>query len=335
MFNKVYEEVKNFIKENYKFLLFLVFIVAIFYIELPYKVYRPGGMAVLDNRIKVENGYETSGELGMAYVSVVKGSIPFLAASYLIPNWDIVPNEEVFDKNATWEETFKSDKIAMQQSIDNAIISAYHLANKEINITKEEAHVTYIASDAQTDILLFDILLDVEGKKISNLEDLRKIVKEHQIGDKIDLKVLRDDQELDVSASVYETEDGPKIGIGVTTTYEYDEVPKIEIKTKENESGPSGGLMMSLAIYNSLVEEDITHGKKIIGTGTIDKEGNVGEIGGVPYKLLGGEKKNCDIFLVPKDNLEEALKVKKENNLDIEVIGVSTLKEAISALNNV
>ena len=82
MINKYYEKVKSFIKENYKFLLFLVFIIAFFYIELPYKVYRPGGMVVLDKRIEIEKGYETSGELGMAYVSVVKGSLPFLAASY-------------------------------------------------------------------------------------------------------------------------------------------------------------------------------------------------------------------------------------------------------------
>ncbi len=335
MFNKFYEEVKAFIKENYKFLLFLVFIIAFFYVELPYKVYRPGGMVVLDKRIEVENGYETSGELGMAYVSVVKGSLPFLVASYLIPNWDIVPNEEVLNENETWEETLKSDKISMKQSVDNAIISAYHLANKNINITKEEAHVTYIDEKANTDIKLFDIIISVEGEKITKLEELRKIVQAHQIGDKINLKVLRDDKELDTTASVYDTEDGPKIGVAITTTYEYDEEPKVEIKTKENESGPSGGLMMSLAIYNSLVEQDITHGKKIIGTGTIDNEGNVGEIGGVPYKLLGGEKKNCDIFLVPKGNLEEALKVKEENNLDIEVIGVNTLEEAINALNNV
>ena len=36
---------------------------------------------------------------------------------------------------------------------------------------------------------------------------------------------------------------------------------------------------------NSLVEEDITHGLKIVGTGTIDYDGNVGSIGGVEYNI--------------------------------------------------
>ncbi len=335
MFNKAYEEIKSFIKENYKFLIFWILLLAFFYIELPYKVYRPGGMVVLNNRIEVENGYETEGSLGMAYVSVVKGNLPFLLASYIFPNWDIVSNKEVVNENETWEETIKSDKIAMKQSIDNAIISAYHLANKEINITKEEGHVTYIDDEADTDIKLFDILVSVEGQNISKLEELREIIKTHQVGDIVKMKVNRDGKEIEAYAKVYDTELGPKIGLAITTTYEYDEVPKVEIKTKENESGPSGGLMMSLAIYNNLVPEDISHNKKIIGTGTIDNEGNVGEIGGVKYKLIGAVKNHCDVFLCPMGNLEEALKVKEEQHLDIEVIGVSSLEEAINQLKNV
>ena len=335
MINKVYDEIKTFIKENYKFLILMVVILAIFYVELPYKIYRPGGMVVLNNRIEIDNGYKSEGELGMAYVSVVKGSIPFLLASYVFPNWDIVPNEEVVNENETWEETLKSDRIAMQQSIDNAIISAYHLANKDIKITKEEANVTYITDEADTDIKLFDILISADGVEINNLEELRSIIKKHQEGDIVNLKVKRDDKELDCHAKVYNTSDGLKIGVSITNTFMYEESPNVDIKTTSNESGPSGGLMMSLAIYNGLVEEDITKGLKIIGTGTIDSEGNVGEIGGVEYKLLGGKHKNCDVFLVPKGNLEEALKVKEENHLDIKVIGVGTLKEAIEELKNV
>ena len=101
---------------------------------------------------------------------------------------------------------------------------------------------------------------------------------------------------------------------------------------KTTESGPSGGLMMSLALYNSLVSEDITKGRTIIGTGTIDIDGNVGAIGGVRYKLIGAVKKKAEIFLVPEENYEEALEVKTEKNYDIRLISVKTLQEAIDAL---
>ncbi|MCI8575863.1 MAG: hypothetical protein HFI09_05270, partial [Bacilli bacterium] len=105
--------------------------------------------------------------------------------------------------------------------------------------------------------------------------------------------------------------------------------------SKSSESGPCGGLMNALAIYNALVEEDITKGKKIIGTGTIDRDGTVGDIGGVKYKLLGAAKKKADIFLVPEKNYDEAIQVKNENHLDIRVISVRTLEEALAALAKV
>lgn len=55
--------------------------------------------------------------------------------------------------------------------------------------------------------------------------------------------------------------------------------------------------MMSLAIYNYLTENDITHGLKIAGTGTIDADGNVGTIGGIEYKIKGAIKNKVDVFL--------------------------------------
>ena len=91
--------------------------------------------------------------------------------------------------------------------------------------------------------------------------------------------------------------------------------------------------MNALAIYNALVEEDITKGKKIIGTGTIERDGTVGDIGGVKYKLLGASRKKADIFLVPEKNYDEAIQVKNDQDLDIRIISVRTLEEAIAAIS--
>ena len=91
--------------------------------------------------------------------------------------------------------------------------------------------------------------------------------------------------------------------------------------------------MLSLAIYNSLVEEDITGGKKIVGTGTIDADGNVGAIGGVKYKIAAAVKAKADLFLVPSDNYEEAKEVVEKHNYKIKLISVSTFDEAIDKLS--
>ena len=92
--------------------------------------------------------------------------------------------------------------------------------------------------------------------------------------------------------------------------------------------------MMSLTIYNKLVKEDITNGKKIVGTGTIDVDGKVGEIGGVKYKLIGAVKNKADIFICPVENYEEAVKVAKEKDYDIKIISAKTFDEVLEKLKS-
>ena len=119
----------------------------------------------------------------------------------------------------------------------------------------------------------------------------------------------------------------------MTKTSDIKTTPKIELEFKKSESGPSGGLVLALSIYNSLVSEDITQGRKIVGTGTIDVNGNVGSIGGVEYKIKGAVKEKADIFLVPAgENYEEAQKVIEENNYKIKLIPVTTFNDALEKL---
>ena len=127
---------------------------------------------------------------------------------------------------------------------------------------------------------------------------------------------------------------GKKItGIYISMINTYKTLPKVDIKFRNSESGSSGGLIETLDIYNKLVKEDITKGMKIAGTGEIDSNGNVLPIGEVKYKLLGASRKNADIFIVPNgENYKTCMKVKKDKNLKIKIIGVSTFKEALAKL---
>lgn len=332
MFNKSYEKFQNFMKENWKFLVSLLVIVFFFTFELPYVVYTPGGAIDLDKRIEVDGGYSQEGSFSMAYVSMIKGNIPFLLLSYLIPNWDIVATNQIKPDNESLDDMIKADQISLVQAQNNALYAAFSLAGKEVKVISQTNHLVYLSEQADTDLKLFDEVLTMNGTEIKDLTTVREIVKSFHVGDKVMFEVLRNDKKMTKYATVYETEDGPKVGISLSTTYEYETNPNVSFVSKSSESGPSGGLMNALAIYNALVEEDITKGKKIIGTGTIEQDGTVGDIGGVKYKLLGASKKKADIFLVPEKNYEEAIQVKNENQLDIRVISVRTLQEAIEAI---
>ena len=112
--------------------------------------------------------------------------------------------------------------------------------------------------------------------------------------------------------------------------------PNIKFNIDKNESGSSGGLITALTIYNNLVKEDITNGLTIVGTGTIDINGKVGSIGGVNYKLKSAEASGADIFFVPNgENYKEAIKLKKEKEYKIEIVGVDTFDDALEYLEKI
>ena len=332
MFNKLYEKVKEFIVLNYKFLIIWGIIIFLFFYELPYVIYTPGGVVNLENRISVTDGYESSGSLNMSYVSLVKGTLPMILLSYVIPNWDLIPQEEITREDETVDELLELEKLYMESSINNAIILAYNKANKNIKIKNEVNNIIYIADEADTDLKMYDKLISVDDIKINSVNELKEYVNTKNKGDIVKFKVIRNNKEKECSATIYETSDGLKVGISFLTTYEIETEPEIEVLTKSSESGSSGGLMLSLAIYNALVEEDITKGRIIVGTGTIDIDGNVGAIDGVKYKILGAVKNDANLFLCPMDNYEEAMKIKDEFDLDIEIYGVNTFDEALNYL---
>lgn len=332
MFNKLYEKCKKYIVENYKFLISLVLIVALFTVELPYVIYVPGGIVELNDRIEVENGYEAKGTLNMSYVSLLKGKIPLLAVSFLMKDWDVESSKKITTEDQSVDELLELERLYMASSIDNATIVAYQNALKELTITDEVKNIVYITKEAETDLKIYDKVLSIEGKDVETIDELKEIVNSKNEGDYVKILVDRNGKKIETNSKIYNTDDGLKVGVVFLTTYEYETNPKIEVKTKASESGSSGGLMLSLAIYNNLVEEDITHGLKIVGTGTIDINGNVGEIDGVKYKILGAVKNKADLFLCPEENYEEAMDVKEKYDLDLRIEKVKTFNEAIEFL---
>lgn len=333
MINKYYANIKKIIRENIGFFIIWFVVILLFFIDTPYLIYTPGSYIDLGTRIDADTDNKTSGTFGMAYVSVVKASPIFIGISYLNKNWDLISKDKVKYDDETLKDAEKRDKISMEEAVSNAKIAAFKEASGTYNIDDVHHIITYLDSN-DTELKLFDEIKSVDGITINNLEDIRNVVATKKSGTKMNIEVMRNKKLITVSSSVYEIDGRKILGISLTDVYDVTTNPEVEIKIKSNESGPSGGLMMSLSIYNSLVSKDISKGKKIIGTGTIDVNGNVGEIGGVKYKLIGAVKNKADVFLCPKENYEEAVKVKKDNNYNIKIVAVSTLKEAIEELEN-
>ncbi|MGR3937787.1 S16 family serine protease [Streptomyces sp. BRA346] len=99
--------------------------------------------------------------------------------------------------------------------------------------------------------------------------------------------------------------------------------------------GPSAGLLFALGIVNKLDGDgrggDLTGGRTIAGTGTIDARGEVGAVGGVPLKTQAAKRDGATVFLVPKAECEDA---EAEQPEGLRLIPVTTLDGAVKALNN-
>ncbi len=98
--------------------------------------------------------------------------------------------------------------------------------------------------------------------------------------------------------------------------------------------GSSGGFMQTLGLYDRLTEKDYTNGLKIVGTGTIDFEGNIGVIGGVKQKIAAADKAKADIFFVPAENYQDALEMHQYLKAKVKLVKVKTFVEAVEYLEN-
>lgn len=330
----IMDKIKLFFKENYKGLLVLLFIYVLFNFKLDFSIYSPGGLINMSDRIVSNDKINKSkGTINMTYVSLVKGTIPTYLLAKIIPTWDIVSNAEI-TYDGDLDETIKIDRYYLEESISNAYMVAYEAAGVDYKIKKSNNYVTYIYEKAKTDLKLFDNIKKYDNIEFTSFNLMQEYITNKKVGEKVNFIVERNGKEIKCFAELIDIDGESKVGVSAAVINDYESDINIDVKSKKSESGSSGGFMMSLAIYNALTKEDITKGKTVAGTGTIDNEGNVGAIGGVIYKLSGAVKNKADIMLVPEENYKEALEYKKEHNFDIELVSISNFNEAINYLNN-
>ena len=334
MLNKIYVKIINYIKQEYKFLIILSIIIFLGLFKLPYNLHIGGGIINIANRLKIENEYRETGSYNMSYVRSIRATIPMYLLSYVF-NWDRESIDEVkLDENDTVSDIWKREKLYLQEANDNAIISAYTKAKEEINIKNEVLKVLYIDKDSQTDLAIGDTIISVNGIKINVFEDIAETIKNYSVGDRIKINYLRDDEEKEGYFTVRNINGEKKAGLYIVKFFDYDVKRNIDLDFSSREGGPSGGFMLSLAIYDRLTEDDLTKGRKVVGTGTIDRNGNVGEIGGVKYKIMGAYKGNADVFFVPEENYNEAMQYKEEKGYELNIVKVKTLDDAINYLRS-
>ena len=331
---KLPKKIKQYLKEYYKIIIVYIVILALFLVEFPYYISAPGGLINTENKISTEDNFKLSGTLNMAYVSEIHATIPTLIYSAINKDWDTEKEAEVKNDNETIEEKNYRNKKLLEEGNCAALLVAYKHSDIDYTVTNNKVYVTYIDELAKTNLKIGDQILKVDGQKVKDKTELFSTIASKKINDKVTLEVKDINGENRVrKATLINVLDEPKIGAVITETFDVNSDKKVTFNFKNTESGSSGGLMLTLTIYSHLNKIDLTGGKTIVGTGTIDINGNVGEISGIKYKLIGAVNKGADVFIVPKgDNYNEAKKLKKERGYDIDLVPVATFEEALKYL---
>ncbi|MFD8593925.1 S16 family serine protease [Kitasatospora sp. NPDC059646] len=97
--------------------------------------------------------------------------------------------------------------------------------------------------------------------------------------------------------------------------------------------GPSAGQMLALGIVDKIAGDgrggDLTGGRTVAGTGTVDPDGRVGAVGGIPLKTQAAARDGATVFLLPRS---ECAQGKVNTPEGLQLVPVDTLSDSIAAL---
>ena len=118
------------------------------------------------------------------------------------------------------------------------------------------------------------------------------------------------------------------LGIQPQTQQDWHFPVKVTVHT-QNIGGPSAGLAMTLGIMDKLSSGRLTGNRIVAATGTIDQDGNVGDVGGVAEKTIAVERAGATVFFVPSVELKTA---ESKATPQLHVYAVSNLDQVLRIL---
>lgn len=300
-------------------------------IPLPYYLYMPGGAKDVSNYVNVDNGNEAEGQFMLTYIHLPKANASLMAYAFFSDRVKIIPKKQLQNRGENESDRDFRDEMNIRSSFSNAAMVALKYAGIPYEIKEYHSYIVLVSENltvmGEGEVLVGDELLLVDGKEITELDKLKEYINEEK-REMVSLTLKRNDELIDVALKVFEVENVQYIGVSILTEYIIESVPVVNFD-RQLLSGPSAGLMMALEIYNQLTNEDITKGLNIAGTGTIDPDGNVGEIGGAEFKVYSADKAGADLFFLPYKQEERI-----EGLEDIKVVRVKTFEEALRYLKN-
>jgi PDZ domain-containing protein len=310
--------------------------VGVMAMPLPYVVLKPGPTV---NTLGSDNGKEviqitgpgatastSAGQLRLTTVGVQpKVELVWAIRGWLSDEQSVVPRELIYppDRSEAQVERQNAEAFTVSQS------SAETVALRKLGYPVQTAVTTVTEGGPSVGRLQKDdVITSVDGAAVDSPARLTELVRAKPAGTTLTVGYLRAGKAgtTTVTTRTEGEDERPRIGVGIEPRQPHPFKLAIDL---EEIGGPSAGLMFALGIIDKLTPADLTGGKIIAGTGTIDDGGKVGPIGGIPQKLVGAKAAGAHIFLVPAANCAEATRNAVSG---LPMAKVATIDDALTAM---
>lgn len=315
-------------------------------LPIPYFAMGPG--SAIDVSPLVQVGTSKPDEKGtflLTTISLKEGNVFDYLYSKLTGQIELVPEKQILAQGESEEEYERRQAENMIASQNNAIIAAYRQAGRPVKVEVSGIEIFQLVKNRKTDLKVGDLIKKVDGRAFSSAEQLIQYLSSKKPGEVVTVNLIRGKKRMEKKVKLVELPTAPgekkRAGLGI--------IPVMRVKVKisppakihtQNIGGPSAGLMFSLEVLNRLLPEDLTRGYRIAGTGTISQTGEVGQIGGIQYKVIAADREQAHIFFCPRDkgpgdkNEETAKETVKRIGTTMKIVPVSSLQEAVRYLQN-
>lgn len=311
-------------------------------VALPYYALSPGPVQQVEPLIRIEadeaDGVTVDppggGDLFFLTVSLQQVNVYEYLEARADGRVDLVARRVIRPEGVTQEEFRETSLSMMEQSKKTATCVALRRVGYDPTCEGRGAEVAGFVEGTPAGRLLEegDVIVAIEGDEIGFPAEAVAVVSQHEIGQTLTITLLRRGERISVDVPLVEhvEEPGqPMVGvvlrpIGVDFRFPF----PVEIDS-QNVGGPSAGLMYALGIVDRLTEGDLTGGRLIAGTGTIDLDGRVGSVGGIRQKVFAARAAQASHVLVPRGNYQQARSAAGDQ---VEVVPVDDVDEALRFL---
>ncbi|MBX3168079.1 MAG: PDZ domain-containing protein [Candidatus Eremiobacteraeota bacterium] len=306
-------------------LLSLVVALFAFFCPTPWALEAPGPFYATRGLVHIGGAetYESRGRFVLLTVVSEPASLLYCLYSFFDPAARLVPRsrpEPQAQAGDAWQ-------MHLSQSVATNIALAY-VMDQQPEFVKGLRVLQVMPGSPNQGLKPGDRVENLDGQPLHHVYDLGEILSKHKAGDSLEARLQRGPKEMAVPLKVWQNGPRKMIGAHFAPALGSPERPFSVQIDSEKVGGASGGLVFCLEIIDRLTPGDLTRGRVVAATGTLDLRGHIGAIEGIRYKLVGAQRAGAQLFLCPKANLPDLQGI----DSPIPVVGVSNLEEAIAAL---